>query len=366
MKILYDYQIFAAQRYGGISRYYYELFLEFEKSGNCVPRMPYMFSNNYYINNRQNIKHSDFFRDINFRGKTRILNIFNKALAIKELKKQDFDVFHPTYYDPYFLNYIGKKPFVITVHDMIHEKFFKMFTKKDKTSLYKKYLVEKAKKIIAVSENTKKDLIDFFNIDEHKIEVIYHGNSMLPPAQQIEKIYPKKFIFYVGGRSTYKNFNNLIKAISSILIAKDFDLVCAGGGTFNKEELLLINELGVSQKIVQLNLSDEQLSLFYNQAEFFVFPSMYEGFGIPILEAFSCRSALVCSNTSSLPEIAGDGAVYFDPNNLESIRNAANVLLENNDIKKNIVEKGVDRLKFFSWEKTASSTLDVYNAALTL
>ncbi len=196
MKILYDHQIFTSQKYGGISRYFYELVRELTDTQKVECEIPLLVSNNHYISDNKYVKYVDLLPNKQFRGKGRIFNYLNKPNTILKLKQQKFDVFHPTYYDPYFLTYLGKKPFVLTVHDMIHEKFSDMFLSTDKTTEQKRLLVEKATKIIAISQTTKKDLIELFGTDESKIEVVYHGNSMFPKANiSIGYEIPKNIYF---------------------------------------------------------------------------------------------------------------------------------------------------------------------------
>ena len=165
MKILYDHQIFTTQKYGGISRYFYELISILNCEENMQTNIPLNVSNNHYLANKNLVNFFNFFPNKEFRGKFRLMMEWNKRGVIQEIKKQNFDIFHPTYYDPYFLKYIDEKPFVLTVYDMIHEKFSDFFPQNDKTSHYKKLLVEKASRIIAISYSTKQDLIDIFGID---------------------------------------------------------------------------------------------------------------------------------------------------------------------------------------------------------
>lgn len=362
MKVFYDHQIFTFQKYGGISRYFFELMKFFKGTKSITIATPFIFSYNYYITDNKIIRHMKFLPRTEFRGKHRLISLFNKMSSMSKLKKQDCDIFHPTYYDPYFLKYIGNKPFVLTVHDMIHEKFREMFKRQDKTSEYKRLLVKKATMIIAVSENTKKDLIDLFGIDESKIEVVYHGNSMLPKSDlKINIDIPKNYILFVGLRDGYKNFNRFIRAVSSLLIKnKELFVVCAGGGKFRIDERALLEQLDISKQVVQYDVNDNILAYLYKNASVFVFPSLYEGFGIPVLEAFASNCPLVCSNTSSLPEIAGEGAIYFDPYSEDSIKNAIIKVLEDTNLRNNIVKAGGERLKNFSWEKTAIKTKRIY------
>jgi len=367
MKILYDHQIFTSQKYGGISRYFYELIKAFDNIENIETEVPLLISNNHYISDKQFVKHINFFPHFQFKGKQSLIFLVNKPNMIWQLNKQNFDVFHPTYYDPYFLNYIGNKPFVLTVYDMIHEKFKEMFPSKDKTTDYKRILVEKASKIIAISNSTKKDLIEIFGADESKIEVVYLGNSVLFDQQtQLDIEIPNKYILFVGSRSGYKNFDRFLKAVSVFLQKdKELSLICAGGGKFTSAQLMLFESLGIKDQLLQYDLNDDTLSFFYRNAQLFVFPSLYEGFGIPILESFACNCPLICSNTSSFPEIAGNGAKYFDPYNVNSMRETIHHILENGKLRTQLIKNGTERLKEFSWKKTTLETKKIYEKVLS-
>lgn len=366
MKILYDHQIFTTQKYGGISRYFYELIKEFKGIDSIKTTVSLLLSNNHYISDKKYVNHIGFFPNSEFRGKIRLNTIINKFASIREIKKQNFDIFHPTYYDPYFLSYMSSKPFVLTVYDMIHEKNSEFFSDHGVTSKNKRCLVERSTKIIAISESTKNDLIELYDVDASKIEVIYLGNSMIPNDKMVSDFsIPEMYILFVGSRGGYKNFNTFIKSISTLLDENvGLSVVCVGGGGFNVGELSLFSKLNIQEKIFQYNLDDEVLAQFYRNAIMFVFPSLYEGFGIPILEAFACECPLVCSNTSSLKEIADDGAEYFDPYSEQSIYNATEKVLNSLVERTRLINNGTKRLLHFSWEKTAEKTLKVYESII--
>lgn len=352
MKVIYDYQIFIRQKFGGISRVFYEMF----KGDSDVNRhIQVLLSDNYYLSNLDlNITKIN----ISFKGKFKLYRLINRIATIKTLKKENYDIFHPTYYDTYFLKY-NYKPFVLTVHDMIHEKYIKDDLE---TINNKKCLIEKADKIIAISENTKRDILDLYDINPNKIEVIYWANSL----KEIRKIStPKKYLLYVGSRGGYKNFENFLKAVSSIL-NKDLalHLICTGGNQFNDEEVKIIKESNIEERIHQLNVTDDELAYVYQNAIAFIYPSKYEGFGIPILEAFYCKCPVILSNTSCFPEIAKDAAVYFDPENIEDMKNKITSVIYNNELRKELINKGVERNKDFSWEKTISEYDKVYRSLI--
>ena len=367
MKVLFDHQIFTWQIYGGVSRYFFELIKHFKNDNEIKYELSLKYSNNYYLKKLNNLPHKTFLENYLFRGKYRLLNILNKKVSKKAIYRGNYDIFHPTYYDPYFLDYIGKKPFVLTIYDMIHEIYPEMFSSKDKTSERKKTLAQKATKIIAISENTKRDIMKFFGISENKIEVIYLGNSfnINKDDKTINIMTPEKYILFVGSRRGYKNFELFIEAISPLLNDDvKLNVVCGGGGKFNDKEIEKLKNLKIKDKVFYHSGSDSVLAYLYQKAVTFVFPSLYEGFGIPILEAFSCGCPVIASKTSSLPEVVGDAAIYFDPTNKLSISSSIQKVIYDNNLRNQLIYKGYQRVKKFTWEKTAKKTKILYEDIL--
>ena len=367
MKVLYDHQIFTSQTYGGISRYFVELMKNFENDDGIDYDLPLRYSNNHYLNKYNDLKYKPFLKNFNFRGKDRLINILNKNISKKLLIKGDYDIFHPTYYDPYFLNILNNKPFVLTIYDMIHEIYPEIFSFRDRTAERKKLLVQKATRIIAISENTKRDIIRFFGIDENKIEVIYLANSINPSesTDDINIDLPKKYILFVGSRSGYKNFNLFIEAISTLLVEDaELNVVCVGGGNFKEMEKEKFKKLNIVNKIFQYSVSDNILAYIYQKAIAFVFPSLYEGFGIPVLESFASRCPVICSKASSLPEVAGDAAIYFNSTDKLSMLDSIQKVIYNEKLRKQLINKGIERVKEFTWKKTADKTKKIYEGVL--
>ncbi len=368
-KILYDHQIFIYQEFGGISRYFYELMNAFEKDEDICFDLSLAYSNNHYLKNASFVKSRPFFKSRNFRFKNRLLHYLNMRGERKLLLGKDYDVFHPTYFNPYFLDYLGNKPFVLTIYDMVYELFPRIFSHRDKTGVYKKLLAPKATKIIAISENTKRDIIRQFGIKEDKIEVIYLANPLTAGAIENGKgavsDLPPKYLLFVGNRRVYKNFDMFVGSISSLLQDdKDLHLVCAGGGTFTPSEIAGLEKLGIMKKVTQRSFDDNKLAQFYLHALTFVFPSLYEGFGIPVLEAFACGCPVIAGNISSLPEVAGNAVEYFDPADTTSILSAVKKVVYNDKLRHELRSLGYERLKEFSWEKTAADTKKLYQSIL--
>jgi glycosyltransferase involved in cell wall biosynthesis len=229
-------------------------------------------------------------------------------------------------------------------------------------------LANKAVAIIAVSENTKNDIIKLYGIDENKITVVYHGNSLFVDDNMntlINKL-PERYILYVGDRWAYKNFDYFVKSVIPILQKdKGLYLVCGGSHPFNKKEIRLLKYYRCENRVLHVCVSDNDTLIgLYKNALAFVFPSLYEGFGIPVLESFSCGCPVVLSNSSSFPEVAGEAGVYFNPEDESSIREAIGSVIYNEEVRADLIKKGYKQLEKFSWEKTALETRRVYESVL--
>ena len=183
------------------------------------------------------------------------------------------------------------------------------------------------------------------------------------PSGKFRHMDGQKYILFVGARGGYKNFTRFIEAMRKILDRrKDLHVFCAGGGAFNYEEQKNFGEY--AGRIHQGGLSDLELADAYAGAECFVFPSEYEGFGIPILEAFACSCPVVCSEASCFPEVAGKSAEYFDPLNPDDMADKILGVLDDEALRKKLIVSGRGRLKIFDWDKTAAETLKCYKEAM--
>lgn len=384
MKILYDHQTFTTQQYGGISRYFCELMEGLESLSDISISLPlrYSFNENLinqpklykYWSNKSNFLSQPLFSSIQKKMNINILYHLqiNQNESIRLLKNKDFDLFHPTGFDPYFLNHIEEKPFILTVYDMIHEKYPEYYSLQDQTTKWKKKLIEKADSIISISNNTKQDIIQYFDAEPDRISVIYLGNPLEQSLQEShqrkqhgKKMNDTNYILFVGSRVRYKNFQFFVSSISPLLQKyPHLHLYCAGGGQFTPDEKSHLNNLHVLSKVHYIPINDNTMINLYKNAQAFIFPSLYEGFGLPILEAFSCGCPLIVSNSSPLSEIAGNAACYIEPTNALSIVRGVESVLTEPDYRAELIRKGYERLKLFSWERTARETKKVYENIL--
>lgn len=362
LKVAYDYQIFCSQRYGGIARYIYEIATKIAKFDNYkVQIIAGLYVNKYLEECTSSLVKGWYINRIEKTSK--ILSLINTELSKKLLTKPYPNVIHETYYSHRTIAPNTSK-IVVTVHDMIHEKFSHMMPKIDAYfPIIKAKAIKRADHIICVSENTKKDLIEILNLDPRKISTIYHGFS-LQQNINIEKI-PKinsPYILYVGERKSYKNFDRLLQAYANHKMLKDnFKLVCFGSLPFSRQELSMISNLGLDdENIVHTSGDDRVLANLYTYASAFVYPSLYEGFGLPLLEAMSFGCPVICSNTSSIPEVVSEAGEYFNPYEIDSITDAIEKVIFSTEESKKLKILSKERVKYFSWEKCAKETSAVY------
>lgn len=364
MRIVYDYQIFSAQEYGGISRYYYELASRIAKYEGCEVSVHAPLYVNRYIKSNDKLKVIGIHVPIVPRtGRIRIL--LNDMLGAMLTRKYSPDIVHETYYFKHG-TVSAKSKTVITVYDMINELFPDKMPFNDNTSKLKRLCCEKADKIIAISQSTMDDLVRLFGIKSEKIVVIHLGNSLNKNTLfQHHKICSGPYLLFVGVRRGYKNFDNLVTAFAlSKSLKSYFHLVSFGGGIFSESEKTMFKDLGVNNIIHHIGGNDEVLSNCYRNATAFIYPSLYEGFGIPILEAMGFSCPVICSNTGSIPEVAGAAAAYFDPTNPDSIRQTLEDALFNERLLDDLRHRGIIRESEFSWDRCAKETLEVYRSLL--
>ncbi len=364
MNLLYDHQIFVKQQYGGVSRIFVEIIKHLREYPDVKIELPLLYSHNTHLV-ENNFHPTKPYLQRPFKGRTTLMNsinVLNNFYTNKQLRKQNFDVFHPTYYDTYFLSALKQKPFVLTIYDMTHEKMAHQELKTDKTIEYKQILAHKATHIIAISENTKKDIHEIYGISEQKITVSYLDNSLKPVVNYSPELkFPDFYILFVGNRRVYKNFDLFLDAVAPLLKENnDLHLVCAGGAAFNSAEEHRIQTLGIKKQVVQTAIPDNLLAHLYQNAQCFVFPSLYEGFGIPTLEAFACECPVALSYASSMPEVGGDAALYFDPNSKESIFQTVQKIIYDRDLQNQLRAKGREQLQKFSWQQSARQHYELY------
>lgn len=298
--------------------------------------------------------------------------VINRAFA----GAQGFLLHSPHYNIP--LLYRGK--LVVTIHDLIHLKFPQYLPNKLAYAYARMMIgsaVKKADKVIAVSENTKRDIIDWFSVCPNKVEVIYNGfaesfcSHVLP--EQVHDLkarlgISKPYILYVGNVRPHKNIQRLIQAFVQLdsRLGNEFQLVIAGDISKGFNPYIDGKRLGDAQDIIMTGwLSQSDLPVLYKGAALFVFPSLYEGFGFPPLEAMACGIPVVASNVSSIPEVVGEAAVLADPYDAEALSQAMEKVMTNEALRETLIDEGYRQIKKFSWSQTAGKVLRLYDEVLS-
>lgn len=363
MKIGFDYQIFSLQAFGGISRYYVSLAEQLQLMGHN-PRVFAPFHCNDYLSNvsPQIVEGKRVAK--NNSKLMRLTLPVNNFISNSKIKSWAPDVVHETYFSM-FKAPRRSCPTVLTVYDMVHEKYPEEFSRWGNISVRKRTAVERADHVICISESTRKDLIREFQVDESKVSVVYLGFDNFAEAS-LETDRPKNasrpYLLFVGNRAGYKNFQGFLKAFAqSSALKAEYDVVCFGGGAFTVAEKELMQTLGLpEERVLHRGGSDKVLGDLYSQATAFVYPSMYEGFGLPPLEAMAKGCPVIVSHSSSMPEVVGDAGCYFDPMSSEEMSTAMEKVVFSSSLRQSLVSAGYNRLQKFSWASCAEKTMDVY------
>lgn len=366
MRIAYDHQIFAWQEYGGISRYFYELATRVAATeGNEALIFAPNHGNLYLRDQPPACLVGDY--SPRMRKASRFVRQLNALSARAMLWRYRPDIVHETYYSAFRVAPPGTRT-VLTVYDMIHEKLPRYFGRPEKLSRKKLAAVKRADHVICISEHTRRDLIELFAVPEEKTSVVHLGLALTTDRQAAlpMSLVGKPYVLYVGDRGGYKNFSTLLEAFAaSPTLRESFRLVCFGGGELREAELAMIGKYGLDQaRVIQLRGDDALLASLYRNAGVFVYPSLYEGFGISPLEAMGFGCPVICSDRASLPEVVGDAAILVDPDRPEAIRSAMESVIDPGAARSALIAKGYERARHFSWDTCAERTLRVYRKVL--
>jgi glycosyltransferase involved in cell wall biosynthesis len=365
MRILYDHQVFSLQNAGGISRYHFEL----------ASRLSHY--SDVEVDTYLGLNQTVYPFEASWSPRSRTLGwntriqpgipryALNELLTgARSLFGGKWDIYHPTLYRR--MPSVRCRRVVVTHHDCIHEYFPENFDDVQHVLDAKRKLYAAADFIICVSESSRNDLLHFYGVERNRTSVIYHGVTNLVRNTHVSSRFiarlNRPYLLYVGSRVSYKNFGGLLKAYASGGFSEDYDLVVAGGGNFSASEESEIAQLGLTRFVIHSGVvSESELADAYAEARLFVYPSLYEGFGFPPLEAMRLGCPVLAARCSSIPEVCGSAAIYFDPatpGDLEKVmRNALN-----NSHLPDQVKQGIETASRYSWETCASRTLSLYRS----
>lgn len=371
--------IYDQQRSGGISNYFSQILLRLCSDPGVDLTLLTAANRAGAIPSHVRLKHELRFSLSDKRGFGRLpkqlrcgLVQWNQARWSRRIDRTSGAVFHSTYYTHLPLKH---SPTVVTVYDMIHERFVDSFFggHQDRFRAQKRECVAAATRIIAISERTKEDLCEFYSVPTERVDVTplavdsafwrRHATKIQVQDLRLRTKLTEPYFLHVGGRSHYKNFQGLLESLSHWNGGRDFVLAVAGSPLLESEEEL-VRFFGLEHRVRVFSYpTDVELAALYAGAEAFVYPSRYEGFGLPLLEAMAAGTPVIATRGGSIPEVAGDAAEYFDPDEVDSLIAAMDRVTTSSRAAE-LRQLGAERITHFSWDQTAALTLASYRRAV--
>ena len=361
MRVAFDEQIFAVQRYGGISRVFAELAREFEADQTLDVELQPIAApvvNDYLLRDPQTAQ-----KLVVWRGRHWSITIARSLMRRRH--RGPADVVHSSFYLPRMHHdYPGAKR-IVTVHDMIPELFPNTRRRLDFMTIKHTY-VEQADHVICVSESTRRDLLTIYPDIQTPVSVVHSGvGSEFGPGRPALSQLPPSYLIHVGARIHYKDSPTLLRAFPEISRKfPDLHLVMVGGGDLTKEESAIIEGTGTRERVMQVSLPDQLMPQAYANARALVFPSRYEGFGLPVLEAMASGIPVILCDSSALPEVGGSAASYFKVGDPTDVADQVCAVLEDPSLQDKMRHEGLLRAREFSWARAARQTAQVYRSVV--
>jgi len=366
MRIVYDHRIFCRQERGGISRYFVELARELAGRPGVRVRIvaPLHLCASLRNLGPELVRGTHLPR---IRRTTRLRLWLNDRLAARIYAGSGADIHHWTYYGAHPEASRGAVR-ILTVFDMIHERFPELMPAwEQRVRREKREAVRRADHLICISEQTRQDLLEILDVAPERTTVIHLGSSFARTRGECgPPLVSEPYLLYVGNRQGPKNFSLLLMALASApRLRRELTLVCFGGGLPDRDEQARIRAAGLDPgRIRWLDGDDARLHNLYSHALALVYPSLYEGFGLPLVEAMACDCPVLCARSGSLPEVAGEAAAWFDPRDPESLRTRIEEVVDSETRRRELVRAGRRRVPLFTWQRCAEKTLEVYERCL--
>ncbi|MFO0560134.1 MAG: glycosyltransferase family 1 protein [Polyangiales bacterium] len=362
VNIVFDHHAFCLQRVGGISRYFCEIASRISTRPDARVRILAPVHRNELLA-RSAAPTTGRYLALPQAAYGPLMALDYVATRWGPLARGERAVVHETFYTWAQSNGV-RGPRVTTVHDMIHERFRGQFGRFDDTALRKRRSIERADLVLCVSETTRRDLLERCSIDGSRVVVVHHGCTLAEPATLRASLVDRPFALYVGSRGGYKNFRAFVEAFAaSAKLAKEARVIAFGGGPLSAAELAHARSVGLSDRtLVQTEGDDAALSALYAAARVTVVPSLYEGFGLPVIEAMRAGCPVAIADRGALPEVADGAAIEFAPDALDSMRDAIERAFFDEPLRRSLIARGRDRAARFSWDRCADETLARYRS----
>lgn len=362
MKILYDGTIYVNQKAGGINRYFANIISHLSSEFEPALLTFNVRENNWPVHPNLRIFKAPLFTPDRV---ARRLGRYYFRAAARQFKP---DIVHPTYYYSLGMRRLNSYgcPSVITVYDFIHDIFAPLAAIQQHEVRSQSQAISDADAVLCISHHTRADLLTRFPNFESKVHVIPLASEIDFSMSHGEEPVPEHpYFLFVGNRASYKNFDGLTRAFARLAQSAPEICLYVVGAPFTKSESFLFDELKISPSVRNLGFaSDSHLARLYRYSLALVYPSFYEGFGIPPLEAMACETVVIAANNSSIPEVTGDAALLFDAGNLDELNDRLKAVWQGNINRADLISKGRARASEFSWQRTSEQTAAVYRALL--
>lgn len=365
LNVLFDHQAFATQSYGGVSRYFIELARALRTQPNVRARLFVPAHISTYIAAGDPVFPLSFRlpwpdRGLKYRAAT-LTPLLSVALQL--VRPQ---ILHETAHGQVEARVPRATRVVTTLHDMTVERYPQWFDRAERRMADKLAALRRADAIICISAHTLRDLLDRYPEFGSRCTVVHHGVTLPKAGGTVTQVLPSRYLLYVGTRRTYKNFLPLLRALGEARrLPPSLQLLCFGGGPLDAAERALCAEVGWHEpRVIQIDGDDALLAEAYHRAELFIFPSLYEGFGMPLTEAMVQGCPIACSHASSFPEVCGDAAAYFDAEDPYDMAMCIESIILDSTRRQALAEAASRRGKSFSWHRCAEQTLQVYKRVL--
>ena len=366
MKVTFDHQVFSVSHSGGVARYFVELGVALNQLEGIDVSILCPINQSRFVS-ASKARLPLFGLDLSRIAATpdRVAKSLNQGLFRSMAAFVKPDIVHETNYSMERTAPVTARV-VTTIHDTIPELLTELFLQAEEHKKLIRTVLKRADWVMCVSESTRRDLLRIYEFDPDRVSVAPLGVSLQPSKRDPIRL-GRPYFLHVGSRYPYKNFRRLIEAFGKAGMHRTHHLVSYSERPFDPQEVDAMKQYGVPMgSVIHVGGDDDKMARYYAGAEALVVPSLYEGFGLPLVEAMACGCPVLSSNAGSLPEVAGDAAIYFDPYDAEAIAGAMLKIASSAQDRARLIELGQERAALFTWRRCAEATARAYRHAMTI